>query len=68
MVGTFERALVKRVLFSNFKKFLVHRSYFSFLARILTYVDDRGRDRQVLVSSADGLAEIKLDADDGKFS
>jgi hypothetical protein len=38
------------------------------LARILTYVDDHGRDRQILVSSANGLAEIKLNADDGKFS
>ncbi|KAI6175334.1 LBP / BPI / CETP family protein [Aphelenchoides bicaudatus] len=36
--------------------------------RILTYVDDHGREKQILVSSADGLAEIKLNADDGKFS
>lgn len=39
-----------------------------FLARILTYVDDQGRDKQVLVSSADGIADIKLSAEDGKFS
>jgi hypothetical protein len=36
--------------------------------RILTYVDDRGRDKQILVSSADGVADIKLSAEDGKFS
>ncbi|CAD5226214.1 unnamed protein product [Bursaphelenchus xylophilus] len=36
--------------------------------RILTYVDDNGVDRQILVSSADGLADIKLMAEDGRFS
>uniref|UniRef100_A0A914CDS3 Lipid-binding serum glycoprotein C-terminal domain-containing protein n=2 Tax=Acrobeloides nanus TaxID=290746 RepID=A0A914CDS3_9BILA len=36
--------------------------------RILTYVDENGHDKQILVSSADGIADIKLKADDGKFS
>ncbi|CAD5219466.1 unnamed protein product [Bursaphelenchus okinawaensis] len=36
--------------------------------RILTYVDDHGVDRQILVSSADGLADIKMMAEDGRFS
>uniref|UniRef100_A0A915CWX4 Lipid-binding serum glycoprotein C-terminal domain-containing protein n=1 Tax=Ditylenchus dipsaci TaxID=166011 RepID=A0A915CWX4_9BILA len=38
--------------------------------RILTYVVDKAthQDRQILVSSADGIADIKLNAEDGKFS
>ena len=37
-------------------------------ARILTYVDDRGVDRQVLVSSADGLGDIRLSAGESRLS
>lgn len=39
-------------------------------ARILTYVKDlqTGRDRQILVSSADGLADIKPNAENGAFT
>ena len=47
---------------------LLQYAHDSVSARILTYVDDRGRDKQVLVSSADGIADIKLSAEDGKFS
>ncbi|KAI1715689.1 hypothetical protein DdX_08013 [Ditylenchus destructor] len=39
-------------------------------ARILTYVVDpiTRHDKQILVSSADGIADIMLKAEDGKFS
>ncbi|KAI6218366.1 LBP / BPI / CETP family protein [Aphelenchoides fujianensis] len=36
--------------------------------RILTYVDDRGQERQILVSSADGVADIKLNAEDARIT
>ncbi|KAI6181005.1 LBP / BPI / CETP family protein [Aphelenchoides besseyi] len=49
-------------------KFVDEYASMDIRTRILTYVDDRGQDRQILVSSADGLADIKLNADDGKFS
>lgn len=43
---------------------------FIFLAKILTYVYDKkhNRDKQILVSSADGVADIKLGAEDGRFA
>ncbi|WKY03300.1 hypothetical protein Q1695_004780 [Nippostrongylus brasiliensis] len=35
--------------------------------RILTYVDDRGHKKQIMVSSADGQADVLLAAQDGRL-
>lgn len=50
-----------------FKK--ITNNLHKFIARILTYViKNNSVEHQILVSSADGVADIKLLADNGRFS